>query len=408
MVRTAVKYSNGTELGMPGDETEGTSGRTDRPADRGTQRREDSSRQARGHNRPFQPGDRVDKWTLRERFGKGGSGDVWAAEDESGRKVALKILWNKKYRTRFLDEIRLYRSLGDRSGIVPLIDSSLPPDGAQPSGTNIWLAMEPATPLGEYLNAALNLEITVIAVNEIAGTLAALADEGIYHRDIKPSNLYWLDGGFAIGDFGIADFPDKTGLTQAGEKLGPANFLAPEMIEYSGEVQSGPADVYALAKTLWALAASRRFPPPGELRADTDAFRLSSHMTGSRAVMLESLIERSTAHDPTRRPSMHEFSDELSWWLEPEVISKPDLSQYRDEIERIREASRVTRPETDEQRASRLRNEASSLVQQTLFGDLQLMLKSSGLQRAGGESGGSKVVAIQPESALNGAGCGHA
>jgi hypothetical protein len=38
---------------------------------------------------------------------------------------------------------------------------------------------------------------------------------------------------------------------------------------------------------------------------------------------------------------MQEFSDELSWWLEPEVVSKPDLSQYREEIDRIREASRV-------------------------------------------------------------------
>jgi serine/threonine protein kinase len=221
----------------------------------------------RDRQRPFQPGDRVEQWTLRERFGRGGSGEVWGAEDESGRGVALKILWNKKYTARFLDEIKIYRQLGDRSGILPLIAASLPSDDeARPPGKNLWLAMEIATPLEEYLNVFLTLEITVIAISEIAGTLAALADEGVYHRDIKPSNLYFLDGGFAIGDFGIADFPDKAGITQTGEKLGPANFLAPEMIDYSGEVQSGPADVYSLAKTLWALAASRRFPPPGELR----------------------------------------------------------------------------------------------------------------------------------------------
>jgi serine/threonine protein kinase len=376
---------------MPRDETRGAPGRADRPDGWGKQRRAAPSRRTRDRQRPLQPGDRVDQWTLRERFGKGGSGEVWAAEDESDRDVALKILWNKKYTARFLDEIRLYRSLGDCPGILPLIDASLPPDGAQPSATNLWLAMEVATPLEEYLNAALDLEITVIAINDIAGTLAALADEGIYHRDIKPSNLYWLDGGFAIGDFGIADFPDKAGVTRAGEKLGPANFLAPEMIEYSGEVQSGPADVYSLAKTLWALAASRRFPPPGELRADTAPLRLSSYMTGPRAVTLESLIERSTAHDPARRPSMQEFSDELSWWLEPEVVSKPDLSEYRDEITRIREMSRVTRRETNEQRTARLRNEASKLVHETLFQGFHQLLNSAGLQRINGEGGPSKV-----------------
>ena len=99
---------------MPGDETKGASGRADRPGDQGTQQREASRRRARGHDKPFRPGDQVDRWTLRERFGKGGSGDVWAAEDESGRKVALKILWKEKYRARFRPILQS-RFLGVRS-----------------------------------------------------------------------------------------------------------------------------------------------------------------------------------------------------------------------------------------------------------------------------------------------------
>jgi serine/threonine protein kinase len=331
----------------------------------------------------FKPGSRVDKWTLLEYLGGGGSGEVWVAEAGKDTKAALKILWNKRYQGRFFDEIKLYRSLGDRAGILPLIDSLMPSDDGYRPGVPPWLAMEIGTSIVEYLGPEADFALVVQAVNRFANVLAELAEEGIYHRDIKPPNLYRLHEGFVIGDFGIADFPDKSGLTRTGEKLGPANFLAPEMIEYSGDVQSGPADVYSLAKTLWVLAAGRKFPPPGELRADNGALRLSGQVAHPRVPMLDSFIETATAHDPIRRPSMREFSDELAWWAAPVVEKKPEASLYIDEIQRIREAARVTRPETAEQRTQRLWNEAQQKVH-NFREDLKRLLVSSSLQRAAG------------------------
>ena len=140
-----------------------------------------------------------------------------------------------------------------------MIDSHIPSRADSKAGAQPWLAMQVATPLTDYLQPGSDLTLVVSAIKGYAHTLAYLADEDIYHRDIKPSNLYWLNGCFAIGDFGIADFPEKSGLTRTGEKLGPANFLAPEMIECSGEVRSGPVDVYSLAKTLWVLVASHKY-----------------------------------------------------------------------------------------------------------------------------------------------------
>ena len=339
----------------------------------------------------LKPGSRVDRWTLLEYLGRGGSGEVWVAEDGTDTNVALKILWKKSYQARFFDEIKLYRSLGDRPGILPLIDSLMPSDNGYRSSVPPWLAMEIGKPIVKYLGPEPDFTLVVHAVNRFASVLAMLAGGDIYHRDIKPPNLYRLHDDFVIGDFGIADFPDKSGLTRAGERLGPANFLAPEMIEYSGEVQSGPADVYSLAKTLWALAAGRKFPPPGELRTDNDALRLGAQVTHPRAPMLDRFIERATAHDPARRPSMQEFADELAWWAEPGVERRPEASQYVDEIQRIREAARITRPETDEQQTQRLWGEAQQKVH-NLMEELKRLLESSGLQRGGWPTGSTRMA----------------
>ena len=325
-------------------------------------------------------GDEIGRWKILSYLGGGSNGEVWEAEDRSGKRVALKILRSRIYSKRFLDEIKLYRSLGDQPGILPLVDSHIPTRNERKSGDRAWLAMEVAEPLTDHLGSNPDLALVVTAIKEYAATLISLAGKEIYHRDIKPSNLYWLNDAFAIGDFGIADFPDKSGLTQPGDKVGPANFLAPEMVDYSDGLLSGPADVYSLTKTMWAIATGRRYPPPGELRRDNPDLRLSSYVKDPRAVALELILERATSHDPTRRPTMQDFLDELIWWEQPSVSVKPDLPDYRGEIQRIREAKRMLSPETDEQRTERRRLLALTMVRQKMYDELHELLRSSGLE----------------------------
>ncbi len=152
------------------------------------------------------------------------------------------------------------------------------------------------------------------------------------------------------------------------------------MIEHSGEVQSGPADVYSLAKTLWAIATRNRFPPQGELRRDRDSLRLSSHIQGREAVMLEALLERATADDPGTRPSMREFAEELFWWSEPHVSARPDLASYREEVARLEEATTIVKQETEHERLGRLYNDALTKVYKKLFNYVKNALESAGLQ----------------------------
>lgn len=325
-------------------------------------------------------GDVIHQWVLIRVLGRGGSSQVWAARDGAGREIALKI--QKSYVERFREEIKLYRRLGDRPGILPLIDWHLP-DRADRSAGPAWIAMEIGTPITAYLGAAPSLVDVVEAIKSYAKTLTTLAAERIHHRDIKPGNLYWAKNEYVLGDFGIADFPDKAGLTVEGKKVGPANYLAPEMIEYSGDTESGPADVYSLAKTLWAIAAGRTYPPPGELRRDRPELQLRMHVEDRRAFMLEALLERATAHNPSMRPTMRGFAEELRWWGETEVASDIDLSGYAAEVERLRQATAIVRSETDQERRERLYNEAINRTYEHLDRPLRSVVESTGMRPVG-------------------------
>jgi serine/threonine protein kinase len=335
-----------------------------------------------GTSTEMQPGRTVDRWKLLRRLGGTGTSSVWEAEeDQSGRRVALKLLKSVNYLhlQRFRDEIRLYERLGSRAGIVPLVGYRLPPEkkGGAADGP-AWIAMEIATPIADFLGIERDLGDVVAAVSSFAHTLAELANEGIYHRDIKPANLYCFNGEFAIGDFGIADFPDKTGVTTPGRKMGPANYLAPEMIEYCGDVASGPADVYALAKTFWALAVGRNFPPPGELRRDRADLRLSAQIEDARAESLELVLERATAHNPAERPTMSNFEQELSWWSQSGIPPRLDLTEYRSDVALISNAA-TRRGPTDQEREDALIGDAAHVIGNGIFQPLRSAIESAGL-----------------------------
>ncbi len=117
-----------------------------------------------------------------------------------------------------------------------------------------WLAMPIAQTVREALGDDPMLDEVVDSVRMYARTPAALAEAGMHHRDIKPGNLFRLGDEWMVGDFGLVTWPGKDAATEPGQKLGPANFVAPEMVNDPTAADAGPADVWSLAKVLWVLA----------------------------------------------------------------------------------------------------------------------------------------------------------
>lgn len=301
-------------------------------------------------------------WQLDTELGRGGNGTVWKVEHvDSGQVAALKEIHTRKvdrepYR-RFVTEIQTLRELGEFPGVLSLIDAHIP--DAPGAKEKPWLVMPIAAPLSEALAGADHSSV-VRAVASVARTLAALkADHGIAHRDVKPANLYDLEGDSLIGDFGLVALPDPSGLTREGKPLGPANFIPFEMLNNADKADPFASDVYSLAKTFWVLATGVDFPPPGHQPADAAPYRIADFRPHPQADRLDELVDRATRLDPSQRPGVAEFADELNQWLElPVEQADLDMSELSNAVRtnlasEIGESQRIDGWKEDAHKAAR-------------------------------------------------------
>jgi tetratricopeptide (TPR) repeat protein/TolB-like protein len=190
-------------------------------------------------------------------LGDGGMATAWLAEQLSlGRELALKVLdpalaADQAFVERFLREARLLASLRHRH-VVAIHDVGL-------AGGAPYLAMEylpggSIAPLCGHCDAATALR----CVREIAEALGHVHARGIVHRDVKPENILRAeDGGFVLGDFGIARGVEPGAATAPGLAFGTPAFMAPERWRDAGV--DGRSDFYALGCVLHALLTGR--PP---------------------------------------------------------------------------------------------------------------------------------------------------
>jgi serine/threonine protein kinase len=297
-------------------------------------------------------GQRYGQWELigTKPLGKGGNGEVWRVTGADGRPGAIKILFGVKgkggrYRLgRFRDEIAFLLAHGDVPGILPLLDSDISEDPAEVS----WYVMPVATPIRDALGNDPDPGTVVAIAAGIAETLASLAEEGVAHRDIKPDNLFQLNDRPVVGDFGLVTYPDKDPRTDRGRKLGPLDYMAPEMRRDADTADPQAADVWALAKTLWVLLTGAELPLPGTHRPGEASCSLSARITFRYAAELDLLLEKTTMMDPGQRISMAEMARELRACAVPPAETRADasLGELRDRIAALTAVSR----QRDEQR----------------------------------------------------------
>jgi serine/threonine protein kinase len=295
------------------------------------------------------------QWNLKgeKPLGKGGNGVVWEAENSAGQKAAIKFLQSHHFggrkEKRFQTEIEFLKREAKRPGILPLIDFHLPDAASETSRP--WFSTPLAMPFTALdLSGPAKLPELVQLIKIVSQNLSQLHGESKWHRDLKPENLFLLDGVPLIGDFGLVDFPDKDAITAGTEILGPLFYVAPEMMEKAENTPAGPADVYSLAKTLWVLASGHRYPLQGEQRIDNQALRLSTYCRHEHAHILDSLMERSTMYESARRPTMKEFSKELTEWLKigtKSLAVNLDLSTLARECQGVFEPAIVARRNED-------------------------------------------------------------
>jgi serine/threonine protein kinase len=187
-------------------------------------------------------------------------------------------------------------------------------------GTSLSDAVERQGPLPEA-------SVLALAAG-LAEGLIAIHAAGVIHRDLKPSNVLLATDGPRIIDFGISSAADATSLTGTGFMIGSPGFMSPEQAE--GLTVGPSSDIFSLAGVL--IYAARGEGPFGS--GDTAAllYRVvhgKPNMDGAPD-HLRTLIKRSLARDPKRRPGATEFLSELSAaypsaadlsnWLPPHLL----------------------------------------------------------------------------------------
>ncbi|MGH7346654.1 MAG: protein kinase domain-containing protein, partial [Candidatus Rokuibacteriota bacterium] len=250
---------------------------------------------------------KIGKYRILERIGRGGMGSVYKAHDPIlDRMVALKVVsaetdHTDELRARFFREAQACAKLS-HPNVVTIHDIG-EADG------NLFIVMELLE--GDELRQLIarrtvaHLEDKLALMIQICEGLEYAHEKGVIHRDVKPGNIFVLrNGQVKILDFGIAQLAAaEAGLTRAGLIVGTLQYMAPERARGQGGHTS---DIFSVGAVFYEFLTNRA-PFAGDDPIEILEKLRSEHppklteVEPSVPSELEAIIVRALAKDPTQR-----------------------------------------------------------------------------------------------------------
>jgi serine/threonine protein kinase len=303
-----------------------------------------------GERFPSVPGQRLGRFRLIERLGRGCQGDVWRAiaiarpgapvpqfeseEDpafDAGEEVALKVLPPRLARDpRRLAQFRREAERRARLAVPSVLpttemseDDGIPfmvmplVDGCSLGEVVAWRrrdglrrCVDPRHPLADALDAEY-LRGVVEVVARVARTLDHVHASCVAHRDIKPANILLdrnREEGVFLCDFGLARDLDVATREQLRDGAGTPLYMPPERL-LRLDADEFRCDVYSLGATLYEAVT---LVPPVQVPESLPWSAWTSYLASARPVCprsvcpqlpapLAAIILRAMAHEPDRR-----------------------------------------------------------------------------------------------------------
>ncbi|MBF0432889.1 MAG: serine/threonine protein kinase [Fibrobacteria bacterium] len=188
-----------------------------------------------------------------EHLGMGGMGDVYKGRHtEMERLVALKILPSAlssvEFRERFNSEALAISQL-QHHNIVTIYDY-----GEIINRRYIAMQYIEGATLAEIIKKEKKLSYDRIInfSKQVCRGLKYAHEKNIIHRDVKAGNIMVNQKDSAIlSDFGLAQIPGATRLTNTGMAMGTPEYMAPEQCE--GKPIDGQCDIYGLGIVMYEM-----------------------------------------------------------------------------------------------------------------------------------------------------------
>lgn len=198
-------------------------------------------------------GQKVGKYSVVARLGRGGMGTVYKAVDQTlGREIAIKCLnpdlTESEVLKRFRAEAVALARL-NHPNIATIFELT------EHEGQLLMVMEFVRGETFEKVSARLGAMPVDRAVGLCSQVLDALSHahrEGIVHRDLKPANLMLADSGLVkVMDFGLARMAGTEHLTNDGYMVGTPAYMSPEQV-LAHEID-GRADLYAMGVVLYRM-----------------------------------------------------------------------------------------------------------------------------------------------------------
>lgn len=286
----------------------------------------------------------ISKYQVIRVLGRGGMGEVLLAQDDLGRRVAIK----RPFASALADGLARFKLEARAATLthpnIPVVYEM----GTQADGLP-FIAMEfvEGEPLDKLIASGkqIDLILKLSIVEQICAGLGYAHEKNIIHRDVKPANIIVQPNGVAkIIDFGIAKITNvemTAELTQSSQIIGSLHYIAPE--RFKAEAIDGRVDIFSAGVILYLLLTGTLPFAGGETTASyrivNEAHNALSEHIKDYPKALDGIMDRALAKNPEDRFSTAEdFADAIRDVIDD--LKQTKVSQLFNDAERLTMESR--------------------------------------------------------------------